>query len=407
MSIGEHERLALRQAWQNHCTALNAVVSDAIDGKLGDARDGNELAELVRSIGRISAMSLQHRMDFNDPNFPLFLRQMDDRFRYGGPDNNIAYFQASLNGGATYRIRGNNGGRTMNIGMLWDENITADDDGTFEVTVSAKEQPGNWTPIPADLRGDTHIPEIYPAAGSFNIRRYDWDWDSDLAPGWLSIERVDEQAPAYPAALEAGQFAAQIENATRLFRAAARWWNQRAADVRAHNPVNEITPPSTLPPGVKNYKPPVNAGRPWLFYGIVCLDLGDDEAIVIETDLPDGAYWSFTLYNMWWESPDIMNRQTSLNQNQTHIDADGKARFVISAKDPGVPNWLDSGGPRRGFLHYRWFRPDVKVPVPTSRLVKFDDIAAAMPSDHPRIDLAGRKAILSKRREQLAKRFQR
>ncbi|MFD2580383.1 hypothetical protein ACFSTD_21005 [Novosphingobium colocasiae] len=104
MSIGEHERLALRQAWQNHCTALNAVVSDAIDGKLGDARDGNELAELVRSIGRISAMSLQHRMDFNDPNFPLFLRQMDDRFRYGGPDNNIAYFQASLNGGATYRI---------------------------------------------------------------------------------------------------------------------------------------------------------------------------------------------------------------------------------------------------------------------------------------------------------------
>ncbi|MFD2580382.1 hypothetical protein ACFSTD_21000 [Novosphingobium colocasiae] len=106
----------------------------------------------------------------------------------------------------------------MNIGMLWDENITADDDGTFEVTVSAKEQPGNWTPIPADLRGDTHIPEIYPAAGSFNIRRYDWDWDSDLAPGWLSIERVDEQAPAYPAALEAGQFAAQIENATRLFQ---------------------------------------------------------------------------------------------------------------------------------------------------------------------------------------------
>lgn len=407
MDLEDHDREALRSAWQGHCNAMMHVANEAIDGKLGDPRDSGELAELLRSIGRIGVMSLQHRMDFNDPDFPLFLRQMDDRFRYGGPDNNIGYFQASLNGRATYRIRGNNGGRALNVGTLWAEDIETDADGTFEVMVSADRQPGNWTPIPADLAADVQIPEIYPAAGGFNIRRYDWNWDADMPPGWLSIQRVDENAPAYPPPLSADRFAAQVENATRLFTAAARWWNQRAASVRADNPVNIITPPSTQPPGVKNFKPPVSGEKPWLYYGIICLDLAEDEAIVVETDLPDGAYWSFTLYNMWWESPDIMNRQTSLNQNQVHVDADGKVRFVISSRDPGTPNWLDTGGPRRGFLHYRWFRPDVKVPAPTSRVMKVDVVRDVLPEDHPEIDQSTRKAIIARRREQLAKRFQR
>lgn len=407
MAISQDEKEALRKAWKGHVDALAQVADEVIDGKIGDPRDGNEMAELLRSVGRMASMSLTHRLDFNDPDFPVFLRQMDDRYRYGGPDNNIAYFQAALRGANTYRIRGNNSGRALNVGTLWDENIATGPDGTFEVTVSAKEHSGNWTPIAADRADDINIPEQYPCAGGFNIRRYDWDWDRDLPPGWLSIERIDADAPAYPPALSAETLAEQIENATRLFNAASRWWNQRAANVRAENEVNVITPPSTSPPGVKNFKAPMTGGKPWLYYGIIAYDLGDDDAIVIETDQPDGAYWSFTLYNMWWESPDIMNRQTSLNQNQTHLDADGKARFVISKQDPGVPNWLDTGGPRRGFLHYRWFRPDVKVPVPTSKVVKLDQVRAALPKDHPTVDRAARKATLSKRREQLAKRFQR
>ena len=119
LTVPKQDQIALRDAWTNHCNALIEVGNEAIDGKLGDARDSNELAELLRSIGRIASMCLMHRLDFNDTDFPLFLRQMDDRFRYGGPDNNIAYFQTALNGSATYRIRGNNGARALNVGTLW------------------------------------------------------------------------------------------------------------------------------------------------------------------------------------------------------------------------------------------------------------------------------------------------
>lgn len=408
MTISDGERAALRTAWSGYCDALKEVAGDAIDGRLGDPRDAGEMAELLRAIGRIAAMSLQQRLDFNDPDFPLFFRQMDDRYRYGGPDTNIAYFMTAVCGDATYRIRGNNNGGTVNIGQLWHDNIAISPDGTFEVIASAHEIEGNWTPLPPSLRGDTQIPDEYPVAGhGLAVRRYDWDWDRDLPPGWLTIERIDPNAPAYPPPLTTGLLAGQLENATRLFRAAARWWNERAANVRADNPPNVITPPSTMPPGVKNFKPPVNGSKAWLYYGIICFDLEDDDAILIETDLPDGPYWSFTLYNTWWESPDILNRQTSLNARQAHIDSDGKARFIIAARDPGSPNWLDTGGTRRGFLHYRWFRPDEKLPEPTSRLMKVADVRSALPPDHPIIDATARRAAISRRREQLARRFQR
>ena len=40
---------------------------------------------------------------------------------------------------------------------------------------------------------------------------------------------------------------------------------------------------------------------------------------------------------------DWVNRQSSLNDAQAHIDSDGRFRAVISQQDPGVPNWLDKG----------------------------------------------------------------
>jgi hypothetical protein len=201
--------------------------------------------------------------------------------------------------------------------------------------------------------------------------------------------------------------AGQIANATQLLNAAGRWWIQRAARVREQHLPNVITPPSTTPPGVINFKTPASAGKPWLYYGIIAYDLNGDDAIIIETDQPDGDYWSFTLYNTWWESPDIMNRQTSLNQNQAYVDADGKVRFVIAPKDPGAPNWLDTGNGRRGFLHYRWFRPDQSIPEPVAQLIKLSDVRQSLPEGHPEISAERRKVILSGRREQLAKKFQR
>ena len=49
----------------------------------------------------------------------------------------------------------------------------------------------------------------------------------------------------------------------------------------------------------------------------------------------------------------LANRQSSLNGHQAVLDPDGVFRAVISARDPGVPNWLDTGGVITSYsIHY-------------------------------------------------------
>ena len=45
---------------------------------------------------------------------------------------------------------------------------------------------------------------------------------------------------------------------------------------------------------------------------------------------------------------------------------------MISPVDPGVPNWLDTGGRREGYMIVRWVLAD-RPPHPTCELVPIDD----------------------------------
>ena len=84
-------------------------------------------------------------------------------------------------------------------------------------------------------------------------------------------------------------------------------------------------------------------------------ELEPDEALIIESRIPTPPqYIGFHLANLWGESLDFANHQTSLNGFQVEPDADGVLRYVVAHRDPGVPNWLDTTGHREGFLTPRW-----------------------------------------------------
>jgi hypothetical protein len=59
---------------------------------------------------------------------------------------------------------------------------------------------------------------------------------------------------------------------------------------------------------------------------------------------------------MWYVSLDYINHQTSLTADQARTDPDGRLRFVICERDPGVANWLECTGHRRGYVQIRWQR---------------------------------------------------
>lgn len=423
--ITDHDRTMLRDAWTNYCDALRREGEDIINGVSGDAQSPQELAEALRAVARIGIMSLQHRMDFNDPDFPTFFRSMDDRYKYGGPDTHINYLTATLRGDATYRLRANHHHREFNINVsgaapvqvdgvtkleltnreFWPPDLKIEPDGSFEVMFSSEKQAGNWVRLDPDFRGGTKLPDQYPmAVGGLLLRTYYWDPEDGLPAGSFAIDRVDAKAPLGPAPLTPARFVDQLKSATELCSKAAKWWIARPGWMRVQNKPNVISPPGQMPPGIEKYS---HQRTGPLNYGVAAWDLAPDEVLFIESEIPECRYWSFHLYNAWWESPDIQHRQTSIGHKQAFVDADGRFRAVIAHADPGVPNWLDTGGARRGFLHYRWLRPTVDhLPTPAGKVVKLSEVRNLMPPEHPRVDQETRRARLSARRAYFAKRFQ-
>ena len=134
-------------------------------------------------------------------------------------------------------------------------------------------------------------------------------------------------------------------------------------------------------------------------------DLADDEALIIEVTPPPALYWSLSIGNQWWETIDYARHQSSLNGHQAVLD-DGVFRAVVAHRDPGVANWLDTAGKRRGPGMVRWVRADA-APVPTTRVVAFDDLDAALPPSTPRVTDEERRRVMAARRAGIRRRFAR
>jgi hypothetical protein len=109
--------------------------------------------------------------------------------------------------------------------------------------------------------------------------------------------------------------------------------------------------------------------------------LGDGEALVIDVVPPDTRYWSVTLENIWHECIDVRRRRSSLTNAHAVLrpgssgpSTDGASvRVVVAATDPGVPNWLDTGGCHRGFVTLRWLdNPD--APDVTTRVTPIHEV---------------------------------
>lgn len=110
-------------------------------------------------------------------------------------------------------------------------------------------------------------------------------------------------------------------------------------------PVNTMIAPRLTPGGLATQYS--SAGH---------FDLGPDQALVISLPVTDAPYVGFQLGSLWYISLDYINHQTSLNGAQAQADPDGVVRMVVSDSNPGVTNWVETLGHRKGFLQFRWQR---------------------------------------------------
>jgi len=377
----------LPQAWAYLLDRLKAagelVASSEVNRNSVDYASGMRHLMVLLGVGVDEAL----RVD-PDPMLAVTRTSTDDILTWGMECPDCLYLRATLRGGETYRLFGNRGTaryvglQTMNgiastTNALVDE-LDVDVDGDFEVVLSADEHEGNW------MRIDGEHPTLI-------VRHFFYDWDTE-EPSVLQIERIgDAVEPKDRSVASDVAVSRQIHALGEFVHDNLKFF----LDFNAGPPVNGFMPPidrSDMGAAAEN-RPVI--GR---------YELEPDEALILEVEPPEGVYWSYSIGNQWWETIHYGRHQSSLNAHQAKVDSDGILRVVVSARDPGVANWLDTAGHSNGAMILRCVRTET-APTPTARVVEFDEIASELPADTAKVSQSERTAIIAARRRAVHERF--
>jgi hypothetical protein len=364
-------------------SAAQIVESDPV------SRNRVDLAAGMRHLLVLLTAGIDEVLRFDpDPILRIQRASTTDLVSWGMECPDCLYTGAKLRGGESYRLFGNRGTaryvglQTMNgiastANALVDE-LEADGDGNFEVVLSAEEHDGNWMRIEGD----------HP---TLTVRHFFYDWDTEV-PSSLRIERIGDPLAHRAPAIDPDQVVSrQLAALGDFVHDNLEFFLQFGAAA----PPNGFLPPidrSAMGAAAEN-KPVI--GR-W--------ELGSDEALILEVEPPQGVYWSYSLGNPWWETIHYGRHQSSLNAHQAVVDSDGLVRVVLSGRDPGVANWLDTAGFSNGAMILRCVRTST-APTPSTRMVSFDEITSALPADTSRITADERASVLERRRRAVHERF--
>jgi hypothetical protein len=335
-----------------------------------------------------------------DPDFPS-LRSVDVRIREAGDNPDQRYWTSRLRGGETYRIWGNVGtarrvdvqiyagipaqqGGGRSASFLDFESIDVAPDGSFEVLASPERLPGNWLECPAD-------------ATRLFVRQVFSDWEREL-PGEVHLDRVGAEGEPKPV-LAHDELAARLRAAARELTTRVSLWPEMVR-TRYVPHTNELSP--LYDPGAVGGV----HGR-WMAHGTY--DLADDEALVVRMWPATGNYAGIQLADLWFSSMEYANRQTSLSGDQAIASDDGSSWIVLAARDPGVANWLDTMGTRRGCVLIRYDgtggTPLPDEHQPTAQLVPLALLRDVLPASTPTVTAVERRAMLAARRRHVQRRF--
>lgn len=234
--------------------------------------------------------------------------------------------------------------------------------GSFDVMLSAER--------PAGYKGDWW--KLDDKANYMVIRQISYDWEKEI-DARIAIDRLDRP-------VSRGRMSR--EKTDEQLRKISGWvenWITFSMNFykRAHSQLGDN---KFL---VRDYSGSGGVGGQ--FYPEMIYNLADDEALIVETEIPrQCGYWNFQIADDWWRTTDPARRIASINGLQAKLSKDGKFRAVLSAKDPGVPNWFDTFGIGKGMLYGRWTRCS-SAPTPTVTKVKLDEVKQHMPADTPNV----------------------
>ena len=328
-----------------------------------------------------------------DRRHPMFVPEISLAQNVFQPNSDTIYKSVMIDGAGVYRLKGERGDTrmlilaqlgpaTLRTGKLgaalkqYDfDTLTFDDQGRFDVIISGTRPDGH--------RGDWW--ELDPRAEKFMVRTVGCRWGDEREPRY-GIDRLDV-APT-KGRHSAAELSFRLSEIPTIAGHCACTFPDHVEKLRQEGYINRLK--------VFDVSQMVGLNRQHYYEGAYQLE--EDEALIVEAKVPDKVkYWSLILTNDIYETTDWSNNQSSLNDAQAHIDRDGWFRAVVSARDPGLPNWLDTSGYPSGAIQGRWFDAS-SAPTPEVKKLKLADVRSALPADTPRVTPAERDATLRERR---------
>ena len=224
-------------------------------------------------------------------------------------------------------------------------------------------------------------PELGLKKGSTLIVRevYD-DWNTEDR-GQLRIQRLDT-AGQPRAALTQERVAKRYGVAAKMLVGRINTWFAFPEWFTYKEPVNTLTVPKSTPGGLASQ-----------FSSIGHYSLAEDEAMIVTVPVAECAYQAIQIGSRWYISTDYEHHQTSLTRAQSHADPDGLLRYVVSERNPGIANWLETCGHPQGVMMLRWQRLSRALDAadgPTVEVVPFDSLATLVAALRGQPDLPRR-----------------
>lgn len=325
-----------------------------------------DLAEGYDYLAGSIRSSLQMAFDY-DLEHPVLINPTHQYARQGLDNPDAIYFNAYLDEGASYEVSGIRGTTVDLSFQVMDGNYSADGAPTSVAAFDDRE-----LEVSADGSFSWRFgPELGLKKGATLIIRevYD-DWNTEDR-GTIRIQRLDTAGqPRGP--FEMDRVAKRYGVAAKMLVGKIKTWFAFPEWFTYQEPVNTLTAPKSTPGGLASQ-----------FSSIGHYDLTPDQAMVVTVPVCDAApYQAIQIGSRWYVSTDYEHHQTSLTRAQSQADPDGKLRYVVSERNPGVANWLETTGHPQGVMMLRWQRVSRDLTAedgPTVEVVDFDDLGAHLP----------------------------
>jgi len=317
--------------------------------------------------------------------------------RWGGDNPDNAYRLIPIAAEGRYEVHGRrmpggianvtyalvaNSATSVTLSLFEDRDLKLESDGSFLITVDDRPAGGLVN----------HI-QNKPGALFLFIRDAMGDWQKET-PNALRVRRLDT-GPG-PAASEADM--AELAAKYMVADVYLLYWFTR---LNYNMPINVMREPrgSGAVGGLRSQMGSQGTIR-----------LADDEAMIITSTSGGAAYRGIVLHDIWYRAIEYWRRQSSLNTGQMVPDADGRYTFVVAHTDPGIANWLDTGGLGEIFALHRWqgLPPEGSghaAPTIRSEVIKLKDLESRLPPGVQRIGAAERRQILEQRLAAYQRRF--